>query len=155
MSEPTLEQMMQYMIQSKKESFYLVIIILTLILVFGLLILFLIRHFLIRSIVLSSIIRVVAILSIVVYSLNVHAAFRRYKKGYVNRSPWYGGIYEGYYECSKCKSLHGGIFGKGPTKHRTVDTECIHDWQAIYKQEFCKKIKTENELTTDQDDNIQ
>lgn len=52
-------------------------------------------------------------------------------------------IWEGFHWCSKCGSLDGGIYGKGPHKaFRTVKaTYCIHKWQSIDKTAFMKKAK--------------
>ena len=47
-------------------------------------------------------------------------------------------IVEEYYECSKCESLHGGIYGKGPTesfKARGAE-DCYHSWSKIERSEF-------------------
>jgi|GEM_PF-3471103 len=45
---------------------------------------------------------------------------------------------EGYYKCEKCKSLDGGIFGKGPCKNFMTKkaTFCIHKWEKISKSDF-------------------
>ena len=46
----------------------------------------------------------------------------------------------GFFTCSKCGSLSGGIFGKGPTRHYRSDTaaRCVHDWCTVAKPEFQK-----------------
>jgi len=47
-------------------------------------------------------------------------------------------IYQGYFRCDKCRSLAGGIFGKGPVKDLPGRNArfCIHKWIKIEKTEF-------------------
>ena len=47
-------------------------------------------------------------------------------------------IEEAFFSCSKCGSLRGGIFGKGPTKRFQAATasHCVHDWQRVSHDEF-------------------
>lgn len=49
-------------------------------------------------------------------------------------------IERAYFKCEKCKSLEGGIYGKGPLKymHSPKSMECVHDWQRIEKDKFEK-----------------
>lgn len=49
-----------------------------------------------------------------------------------------------FFKCEKCRSLEGGIYGKGPFKSlRSPDAKaCVHDWQPIDMVEF-KKLGTE------------
>jgi len=47
-------------------------------------------------------------------------------------------IEQAFFTCSKCGSLRGGVFGKGPTKRFQAATasRCVHDWQQVSKGEF-------------------
>lgn len=49
-----------------------------------------------------------------------------------------------FFKCEKCRSLEGGIYGKGPFKSlRSPDAKaCVHDWQPIDMAEF-KQLGTE------------
>ena len=49
-----------------------------------------------------------------------------------------------YYECEKCSSLDGGIYGKGPTRtFRTIGGQfCIHTWNEIERRQF-KRLASE------------
>lgn len=51
-------------------------------------------------------------------------------------------IAEEFYECSKCGSYDGGIYGKGPLKHyRTPQAEdCRHDWIQISRGDFATRV---------------
>jgi hypothetical protein len=42
------------------------------------------------------------------------------------------------YSCEKCKSLDGGIHGKGPRKRLQSSSGdwCVHDWSKINRAEF-------------------
>lgn len=153
MNEPTLEEMMQYMMQSRREAFYLILIIHALFLAVALLVLWLIHRYLFPSVL----IKVLMGVALFVYISDSIPRWRVYKYGHKNQNVWHGGIYVGYYECTKCKSLHGGIFGKGPTHKRITDTQCVHDWQAIHSNDFyqkfglpCKDIIPDDEKSEDE-----
>ena len=47
-------------------------------------------------------------------------------------------IEEAFFACSKCGSLDGGIFGKGPVMHlSSADAaHCVHTWRTVSKSEF-------------------
>jgi hypothetical protein len=47
-------------------------------------------------------------------------------------------ISQEYFFCSKCGSLHGGIFGKGPVLalHSKSAPLCVHEWLLIPMSEF-------------------
>lgn len=47
-------------------------------------------------------------------------------------------IEQAFFSCSKCGSLRGGVFGKGPTKRFQAATasHCVHDWQQVSYEEF-------------------
>ncbi|MCX6928758.1 MAG: hypothetical protein NT154_36930 [Verrucomicrobia bacterium] len=47
-------------------------------------------------------------------------------------------IEQAFFSCSKCGSLRGGVFGKGPTKRFQAATasHCVHDWQPVSYDEF-------------------
>src|SRR5262245_4949133 len=59
----------------------------------------------------------------------------------VDRGPYDGPIppiTHEYFVCAKCRSLDGGIYGKGPHKRlRTAaGSRCIHNWRPITRAEF-------------------
>ncbi|MDB9954382.1 hypothetical protein OAD49_02350 [Flavobacteriaceae bacterium] len=91
-------------------------------------------------------IRITLILFSIVYLFFIGNRLYGYKFA-KNQSPFGGGIYIAYYECLKCESLHGGIYGKGPTESMILDKECVHKWNAIEKKTFDKayEFKTEKE----------
>lgn len=144
MNEPTLEQMMQDMANGRKESFYVSLVIFTVIAVVCLVPIFILMWSRLAPALRGS--RVLKLLAVVVIILYIGAVCFRYyayRHRGVNEMPWQVGIYQAYYECSKCGSLHGGIYGKGPTRHKITDTRCVHDWQAIHKEDFdtkCPKL---------------
>lgn len=43
-----------------------------------------------------------------------------------------------FFKCEKCKSLEGGIYGKGPFRslHTPEAQKCVHDWQRTSKEEY-------------------
>jgi hypothetical protein len=43
-----------------------------------------------------------------------------------------------FFKCEKCKSLEGGIYGKGPFQslHTPTAKTCVHDWRSIDRAEF-------------------
>ena len=43
-----------------------------------------------------------------------------------------------YFKCDKCRSLEGGIYGKGPFKslHTPQADKCVHNWQKVSSDEF-------------------
>jgi hypothetical protein len=47
-------------------------------------------------------------------------------------------IEQAFFSCSKCGSLCGGVFGKGPSKSFQAATasHCVHDWQPVSYAEF-------------------
>jgi len=54
-------------------------------------------------------------------------------------------IAQEYYACSTCRSLHGGIYGKGPTmwvKAENAD-QCRHSWTMITLAEFQERAASE------------
>jgi hypothetical protein len=61
-----------------------------------------------------------------------------------NQAPEHKAIEQAYFKCERCKSLEGGIYGKGPFKelHRKEAEKCVHAWIRIEKEEF-KKLATE------------
>lgn len=61
-----------------------------------------------------------------------------------NRPPEHMVIELAFFKCEKCKSLEGGIYGKGPFKsfHATQAQNCVHDWQRIDMKQF-KTLATE------------
>ncbi|MCL2012094.1 MAG: hypothetical protein FWG75_04820 [Cystobacterineae bacterium] len=147
----SLEEMMQAMEEGKKSAFHLSIIIHTILLLAAIFIIFLIDCFILKFIFKTSgfkLFHISSILVLLVYSFLLGAKWHHYKYGNrtKNQSPWHFGIYQAYYECSKCNSLTGGIFGKGPTARSILDTECIHDWQAVYKNDFIKKMKAQKDM---------
>lgn len=60
--------------------------------------------------------------------------------------PAHGLIIEKYYVCNKNRILHGGIFGKGPTRKFSEDNEkswCWRsEWEEISREKF-KELATE------------
>jgi hypothetical protein len=61
----------------------------------------------------------------------------------VNRRPEHLPVEMAFFKCEKCRSLEGGIFGKGTEKLYSPKSEkCVHDWQRISKKEF-KKLGTQ------------
>ena len=139
MENESLEQMMYWMEQGRKESFYIALGIFTFWLVIALLAL-LVVHWIAASRTVSLMLAIIAGVIFINYLGQVHTRWQRYKHKSVNESPWNGGIYAASYECSKCRSLHGGIYGKGPTQVHITDKQCIHDWQAVYWEDFLKKF---------------
>jgi hypothetical protein len=55
-----------------------------------------------------------------------------------DRPPDHKMIEMAFFTCEKCRSLEGGIYGKGPFKsyHTTEAGKCIHQWQEITMDEF-------------------
>ena len=53
-----------------------------------------------------------------------------------------------FFTCEKCRSLEGGIYGKGPFKsfHTTEAKKCIHQWQTISMGEFKALATQRNEI---------
>jgi hypothetical protein len=107
MNELAPEQMMHYMMQSRKEAFYLMAIVYTLFIVAVVVILLLINRFLVPVAFRPLVLRIVLIFSILFYAAGITSRWKNYRHGHKNQRPWSGGIYEAYYECSKCKSLYG------------------------------------------------
>jgi hypothetical protein len=55
-----------------------------------------------------------------------------------DRAPEHKMIEMAFFKCEKCRSLEGGIYGKGPFKslHTPEAKACVHEWQAIGMEEF-------------------
>ena len=55
-----------------------------------------------------------------------------------NRPPDHMMIEMAFFKCDKCRSLEGGIYGKGPFKslHTAKAATCIHSWQKVSRNEF-------------------
>jgi hypothetical protein len=62
----------------------------------------------------------------------------------MNRSPEYKAIEQAFFKCSRCKSLEGGIYGKGPFKtFRSAKADaCVHCWERVTMVEF-KQLASE------------
>lgn len=47
-------------------------------------------------------------------------------------------IEQAYFKCEKCRSIEGGIYGKGPLieLHSDDARSCVHGWRRIPKSEF-------------------
>ncbi|MEN7547189.1 hypothetical protein AAG747_04675 [Rapidithrix thailandica] len=130
MTEPSLEEMMRYMNEGKIQMLYLSLIIYSLL--FGITCLIILRKYFVPD---SYTIFPKAILALCIVGYLFFVSYRLYTYKYgKNQSPWGGGIYLAYYECIKCKSLHGGIYGKGPTKSVIFDKKSIHKWKALEKR---------------------
>ena len=54
-------------------------------------------------------------------------------------------IVQEYWACSKCGSLDGGIYGKGPLVHfRTQHgATCVHKWVRITREDFLHRASSE------------
>lgn len=148
MEDETLKKMMDYMQEGKKQSLYLSTFLCTITLLISIGFIFMVDYFIIKT---NSLIvfRVCSIFLILlfVFLMVRYWSFYRYGDRKRNQDPWRFGIYEAYYECSKCESLAGGIFGKGPTQRSILDEKCVHDWQAVYRDEFERKFtKQKNKL---------
>lgn len=141
----TLEQMMNFMLHGKKEALQISLIIYTIILFIVLLIFILINYSISASQLKSTIIKILITVIITTYLLCVSFRCYTYYYSAKNESPFYFGIYEAYYECSNCKSLSGGIYGKGPTSEIILNTNCVHKWQAIFKNDFDTKISAKKQ----------
>jgi hypothetical protein len=50
-----------------------------------------------------------------------------------------------YFACSKCRSLHGGLYGKGiPQYFKTEGADrCWHSWKQITAEEFRSRAEAE------------
>lgn len=52
-------------------------------------------------------------------------------------------IAQGYWRCERCRSLYGGIKGKGPTRAfwgtPNAQTRCRHEWAAIDRDAFLRE----------------
>lgn len=61
-----------------------------------------------------------------------------------DRPPKHKMIEMAFFKCEKCRSLEGGIYGKGPFKslHSPEAKACVHDWKPIDISEF-KKLGTQ------------
>ncbi|WP_291869381.1 hypothetical protein [Maribacter sp.] len=146
MTELSLEEMMRYMIEGKRQTLYVTLAFFSI--VFGVicLLLFVLKNYFITEDY-KIVVNIILVLFTVIYLFFVGYILynHRYAK---NRTPYGGGIYKAYYKCAQCKSLHGGIYGKGPTKSIILDKECVHKWSAIDSKMFDKiyqlQIKNEN-----------
>ncbi|MFZ5471465.1 MAG: hypothetical protein ACOZIN_18735 [Myxococcota bacterium] len=56
----------------------------------------------------------------------------------LDRAPPHGVIDVGFFACKRCRSLSGGIFGKGPFKNFNGSRRrhCFHDWERMSLEEF-------------------
>ena len=54
-----------------------------------------------------------------------------------------------FYRCPRCGSQEGGIYGKGPSRRlRTPEaTRCVHQWQAISKEEFARRAAADFDVS--------
>ena len=150
MDNVSLEKMMQAMEMSKKWAFEFSVVFSTALLLAAMLIVLLmnglgIYFFKIKGFKIFRICFAV-LLVCYIFLLGMHWHYFKYGHRRVNRMPWRAGIFEGYYECAKCKSLAGGIFGKGPTEWSITNIDCVHDWQAVYPADFARKIKERTEV---------
>lgn len=139
MTESNVEEMMLYLKNGKKWALYISLVIYTII--FGIL---LIISFIIKNYLIQSQYRTFFKILLVIYLILISYRLYKYNYGVKNQMPYYGGIYVAYYQCTKCKSLCGGIFGKGPTEKSIIDKECIHQWNAITKDRFDEKYLKSN-----------
>ena len=50
-----------------------------------------------------------------------------------DRPPEHKMIEMAFFKCEQCRSLEGGIYGKGPFKslHSADAKACVHNWQPI------------------------
>lgn len=139
MTEPSIEEMMFYLINGKKWALYLSLI--TYSLIFGgiLIISLLVKNYLFQF-QYSTIFKIVLVVFLILVSYRLYT----HNHGIKNKTPYYGGIHVAYYECTKCESLYGGIFGKGPTQKSITDKECIHSWNALTGDNFNEKYLESN-----------
>lgn len=143
MTEPSLEEMMRYMIEGKRQILYISIVVFSLIFGIICLIFFILKKYFITENY-KAFINVILFLSSIIYLFFI--GYRLYNHRYAkNQTPFGGGIYKAYYKCLICKSLHGGIYGKGSTKSIILDKECVHKWNAIEKKSFNKAYDFETE----------
>ena len=58
--------------------------------------------------------------------------------GCAGQPPRHAMIEQAYFKCGKCKSVEGGIYGKGPFMklHAEEAPKCVHRWQRISRDEF-------------------
>ena len=77
----------------------------------------------------NKIIIIITILISVLFLMRIFSPFNRKPKSKYM-------IFVGYYKCEKCRSLEGGIYGKGPMKilHSKKSIWCIHKWEEINKK---------------------
>jgi len=150
MDNVSLERMMQAMEIGKKSGFQISVVLTTILLMAALLAVLLVNGFGVYFFKVKGfkIFRICSVILLACYLALLVSHWHYYKFGdqRKNQGPWRYGIYEAYYECAKCKGLAGGIFGKGPTKWSIVDTECVHNWQAVFPDDFARKIKERTEV---------
>ena len=140
MKELSLEQMMEFLSNSRKGYLYTSLLVYSLILGAILFCCFLIEYFLLSD-GSSIFLKYLKGSFVFVYLILVCYQLYKFKFGVKNQFPGYKfGIYIAYYQCTKCESLYGGIFGKGPLKKKIYNESCIHNWQAMYGTEFEEKI---------------
>ncbi|TGK30028.1 hypothetical protein EHQ05_03445 [Leptospira yasudae] len=62
-----------------------------------------------------------------------------------------------YYQCDKCKSYIGGIFGKGPLfRYKSEQAKrCIHSWEEIDADLFQQKIHVDHQVDLSKNDQFQ
>jgi len=58
--------------------------------------------------------------------------------GCAGQGPRHMMIEQAFFKCNKCRSIEGGIYGKGPFMklHDEKAAACVHRWQRINKDEF-------------------
>lgn len=134
MTEPSVDEMMLYLIKGKKKVLYLSLIASGLILGAIYILSLIVKKYLF-SFESGNVLKIL----LVTYLILISYLLYRFKFGKKNQMPYYGGIYVAYYKCTKCESLCGGIFGKGPTQKKIIDEECIHKWNALSKDRFDEK----------------
>jgi len=136
-----IRKMMHYLHQGKRRALKRSLILYTVILVVATLVIFLFNRFAFKTSE-DKIFRICLAVSLLVYFCFVGRSWYSYKYGLKNQTPYYGsGTYIAYYRCSKCRSLHGGIYGEGATKYLINNKKCVHDWQAINKEEFGRRFE--------------
>lgn len=55
-----------------------------------------------------------------------------------NQPPSHAAVEQSYFNCTKCGSLSGGVYGRGATQDfRSRGAErCVHNWDRVSEQEF-------------------
>lgn len=136
MTEPSVNQMMDYLKGRKRSALLLTLMVYSLIFAVMLVIFYVFKDHLFGLQFIHA-----ALLLSILFLLIVGRKLYIYNYGAKNQTPYYGGIYVAYYKCTKCESLFGGIFGKGPTQKSIIDMTCRHDWHALTKDSFDEKYQ--------------